>query len=87
MKLRLFGAWAFRAVVVVAFAVIAVELGGIWAELRGVRREQVKNAVYSMRPDAIARIQASANAELRLRRLSGQSWVAADDTLPVEIQK
>jgi hypothetical protein len=90
-----------RGCIVAAVAILAIvfELGGIWLEVRGLRREQVKNAVYSLRPDVVERMRSGPNGELLLRQLSGRStaliagseldpiYVRAEEPIPVEIQR
>lgn len=68
--------------------VIACEMGAVWSELRGIRQEQVKNAVYSMRPNMVQQLQASPDGKLRLRQLSSQSSVVGGtgDVLSVKIE-
>jgi hypothetical protein len=87
MKIHFSGLLVFRALVIAVLLAIGYELGGIWLEVKGMRQEQVKNAVYSMRPDAIARIRNSANGEIRIRHLTGEVSIVADETLPVDIQE
>jgi hypothetical protein len=87
MNIRLTGNVIFRSLIAVALVSIVVELGAIWSELRGVRHEQVKNALYAMRPDNVERIRSMPRGDIRLRQLSGQSVVSVilDDPLPVRI--
>ena len=78
----------FRLVVSATLLAAVFELGGIWLEVRGLRREQVKNAVYSLRPEILERMRSGPSGELRLRLLSGRSTalVEADSPLPVKIE-
>jgi hypothetical protein len=46
-----------RAFSTFVLVVIALELGGIWVELKGVRSEQVKNAFYALPPAKMARLR------------------------------
>jgi hypothetical protein len=73
LKSRLSNMPVTRSLAVLALVVIAVEIGGVWSELRGLRREQVKNAAVSMAPDALARIKQDKNASDRLRVLNSES--------------
>jgi hypothetical protein len=50
-------------------ALIACELGGIWSELTGIRREQVKNALYALPPTQVERLQFGPNKERMKNRL------------------
>ncbi len=89
----------FRLFISAALLVAVFELGGIWLEVGGLRREQVKNAVYLLRPDVAERMRGDPKREPLLRRLSGQStalitgseldpvYVRAEEPLPVEIQR
>jgi hypothetical protein len=74
----------FRTLLILLLAVISVELAGMWREVNGLRREQVKNAAYTLRPEVLAKIRASKNGEVRIRTLSGQSEIAGEVTVSVE---
>lgn len=70
-------------------AVISIELGLIMTELMGVRREQVKNAAYTLTPEQLSRLRESPNSGQRIRALEGQvkvdGQVEIDDALPVHV--
>jgi hypothetical protein len=76
----------FRSLVVIVLAVMAFETGGIWRELKGLRREQVKNAVWTLRPDQLARIRAGQNADVQLRSLEHMVQIQYDDPIQVRIE-
>ena len=47
---------SFNLTLILVLIVAAFELGGIWHELRGIREEQVRNAVYSLNPEIVERL-------------------------------
>jgi hypothetical protein len=84
----------FQSILVLLLAVISIELAGMWHEVRGLRREQIKNAAYTLRPEVLAKIKAAKNGETRIRLLSGQVEIAGEVTvttglfqpLPVKVE-
>src|ERR1039458_10000430 len=86
MQNRILGVPVFRPLVAVVLVVIAFELGGVWSELKGLRREQVKNAAYSMPPEQLTRLRASPSGQMRLRVLSGQSTVTVEASEPIPVK-
>lgn len=76
----------FRVLVTLTLVAITFELGGMWSELKGLRHEQVKNAIYSTRPDIVARLRSTPRGELRLRQLSGQIAVVAGSDGPLSVK-
>jgi hypothetical protein len=75
-----------RVLVALVLLVISVELGGIWSELKGIRQEQVKNAAYTLRPEQLSRLPATAAGQQRLRALAGQSAVTLDPSEPLSVK-
>ena len=88
--LRRFRAGGFtRPFTVLVLALIAWELGDILAELRGLRREQVKNAAYALHPKTLDRLRSqssSASARNRLRILSAEI-AGIENNVTVEIER
>lgn len=81
----------FRCLVCVVLIAIMVELGGVWIELSGIRHEQVKNAVYALRPESLAEIKKTRNATDHLRAMAGQSSISGSVTIesgfgPIHVQ-
>lgn len=59
----------------VLLTITAWELGGIWVELKGIRDEQVKNALYALAPKQIERLRSRSRkgaVNSRLRRLESE---------------
>jgi hypothetical protein len=80
--------------IVLVLSLIACELGGIWSELKGIRREQVKNALYTLSPKQVERLRSGSNKEgvkNRLRVLTSEiggitRTVDVDISQPVSVE-
>lgn len=73
----------------VLLTIIAWELGGIWIELKGVRDEQVKNALYALAPKQIEHLRSRSHngaVNSRLRRLESEV-VGIEQSVDVNIQE
>jgi hypothetical protein len=75
-----------RLLIAFVLVVISVELRDIRSELEAIRQEQVKNAAYTLQPDRLSRMRATAIGQARLRALEGQSVVAANPTTPLSVK-
>lgn len=74
---------------------VAIQLGGIWNELRHIRREQVKNAYYSLPKEAQAALTQSDYGDA-IREMEGEVAVTEiagtvdvdvkNDSLDVDVQ-
>lgn len=78
-----------RPLMVAAVMLIAFELGGIWLEVKGLRREQVKNAAYALHPRALARLRSNSGKEsvkYYLRSLESKIG-GIDGTVNVDVEE
>lgn len=77
----------FRSLLILILAAISIELAGMWHEVSGLRREQVKNAAYSTHPRLLGNIKAIKNVELREWRLRQlESTVKIDDSFSLAVK-
>jgi hypothetical protein len=70
-------------------AIIAWELGGIWTELKGVRNEQVKNALYALPAKQAEHLRSQVNskgAQHQLRLLASEI-AGIDNAVDVNIDQ
>ncbi len=77
-----------QALVLFLLIVLAVQLGGIWAELRHIRSEQVKNKFYSLPEEYISKISkiTDKRKDLIKKQYECTTFVEVNGTVDVEVQ-
>lgn len=88
-QVRIRGRELKRIFSLVLLTTIAWELNGIWIELKGIRDEQVKNALYALAPKQIERLRSRSHngaVNSRLRRLESEV-VGIEQSVDVNIQE